>query len=730
MLLAPGGLGHGPAQARDLLKGTPSPMLTALIAAALSRPPGGLAGRRPPRPRRSRSSPVSRPTAPSPARSWATRGRSPRSPRATRTPTSSSPSPASWPCCGTPTCSSPPGSTSSSGCRRCSTGRATARSPRAGPGYVTAYTGIHLLEVPTSLSRSEGDIHVDGNPHIHTDPRERDHHRPEHPRAGSSGSRPRTRPTSPGGSRISRSGCSRPRWAGAGGDPDRRPPPTTCSRATSCYDFLGTSRSTRASRCSDRLGGWLKESAGVPRQGDGLLPQGMGLLQQPLQGDLRRVHRGQARHPADAGARAGSDRPHEAAEDPRALRVELFRSEPDPARWRERTGAQAVIVPENTDGAPGVNTYFDLMNTWVSGLAAGIQAEERPDGSQPVSAAAGGVPRHRGDPFVPRPPRHRARGDLRGPVAGPDGGAGLGGGDPGRQPAGLARPRFLYALGFTTHRRGGLRPHPHRGARAGCRRRRSSASSTSSPRRPRSWWPTAPRAAARRSRTSWSGSLLWVSWPAIARLAGDLRRDRGLPLGPPAPLPHDLLRAGDRARQRLEHPLVGFPVLPLVRDRDHVLGADRRRTAGLLLPGGAGGRRLPVHPPAGRAGRRSSWVAGALASAGGLLDLVPLRPADRTGDRLHVRGGVCSPPTDCAGRSAGCRRRRSSRCRNRGSLDALPRREGRRLRAGAPASSPAGRAGEAWRPGGAARDGARARRPGAEPGRYARGSGRRAGRRS
>ena len=26
----------------------------------------------------------------------------------------------------------------------------------------------------------------------------------------------------------------------------------------------------------------------------------------------------------------------------------------------ERTGAQAVIVPENTGGAPGVNTYFDL----------------------------------------------------------------------------------------------------------------------------------------------------------------------------------------------------------------------------------------------------------------------------------------------------------------------------------------------------------------------------------
>ena len=39
-----------------------------------------------------------------------------------------------------------------------------------GPGYVTAYTGITMLEVPVSVSRSEGDIHVAGNPHLHSDP--------------------------------------------------------------------------------------------------------------------------------------------------------------------------------------------------------------------------------------------------------------------------------------------------------------------------------------------------------------------------------------------------------------------------------------------------------------------------------------------------------------------------------------------------------------------------------
>jgi zinc/manganese transport system substrate-binding protein len=39
-----------------------------------------------------------------------------------------------------------------------------------GPGYVTAYTGVHLVDVPTSTSRSEGDIHAFGNPHIWADP--------------------------------------------------------------------------------------------------------------------------------------------------------------------------------------------------------------------------------------------------------------------------------------------------------------------------------------------------------------------------------------------------------------------------------------------------------------------------------------------------------------------------------------------------------------------------------
>ncbi len=39
-----------------------------------------------------------------------------------------------------------------------------------GLGYVTAYTGVTLLDIPTAVDRSAGDVHIYGNPHLTTDP--------------------------------------------------------------------------------------------------------------------------------------------------------------------------------------------------------------------------------------------------------------------------------------------------------------------------------------------------------------------------------------------------------------------------------------------------------------------------------------------------------------------------------------------------------------------------------
>jgi zinc/manganese transport system substrate-binding protein len=39
------------------------------------------------------------------------------------------------------------------------------------PGYFEAARHVRLLEIPTSVDRSQGDVHAAGNPHIQTDPR-------------------------------------------------------------------------------------------------------------------------------------------------------------------------------------------------------------------------------------------------------------------------------------------------------------------------------------------------------------------------------------------------------------------------------------------------------------------------------------------------------------------------------------------------------------------------------
>jgi ABC-type Zn uptake system ZnuABC Zn-binding protein ZnuA len=38
------------------------------------------------------------------------------------------------------------------------------------PGYVAVADGVKMLEVPVSADRSQGDVHIYGNPHIHTSP--------------------------------------------------------------------------------------------------------------------------------------------------------------------------------------------------------------------------------------------------------------------------------------------------------------------------------------------------------------------------------------------------------------------------------------------------------------------------------------------------------------------------------------------------------------------------------
>ena len=245
------------------------------------------------------------------------------------------------------------------------------RVTEGGPGYVAAYSGIDLLDVPTSFSRTQGDIHVYGNPHIWTDPlnavqiarnilaglkrvapadaeyftaREKDFE-----------------------DRIYKAlfGAELVQLLGGQTLAD-------LDRQDKLFDFL-KARQYQGAPLYNRLGGWLKQA--LPFRGtqvacyhkewdyfsrefevncfDYIEPK-PGIPPTP-------------RHVQEIIV--GMKEKH--------IPVLLSTNYYDRNQVQEvaqRTGAKAVIVPSNTGGAAGVTSYFDLMNLWITELGRAFAA--------------------------------------------------------------------------------------------------------------------------------------------------------------------------------------------------------------------------------------------------------------------------------------------------------------------------------------------------------------------
>ncbi len=245
-----------------------------------------------------------------------------------------------------------------------------------GKGYVAAFQGIRVMEVPSNLSRSQGDIHVDGNPHIQGDPinaiviarnilaallrvspenaqfftdRERDFE-----------------------GRILR--------ATFGDDLVRILTPATLfglANSDRLADFLQRT-SYQGQPLASRLGGWMRQLA--PYSG-----RPMVCYHREYSYFSRRFNIGCAEY---IEAKPGIPPTPRHVQDVIALMRDQhiqvlmaanFYDHNQINEVAQRTGATAVIVPENTDGAPNVHSYFDLMNAWVNGLA---QAFTSPTGTR------------------------------------------------------------------------------------------------------------------------------------------------------------------------------------------------------------------------------------------------------------------------------------------------------------------------------------------------------------
>jgi ABC-type Zn uptake system ZnuABC Zn-binding protein ZnuA len=236
-----------------------------------------------------------------------------------------------------------------------------------GPGYVPAYEGITLLEVPTSVSRSAGDIHVDGNPHIHTDPLN---------------AILIARNILAGLRRVSPENAAyfnarqqdfekRVLEATMGAELVQILTPATAFdllKSDRLYDFLAKQQ-YQGKPLMDRLGGWLEQGAVLRGR------------------EMACYHKEWAYFSHRFGVTCVDYIEAKPGIPPTPRHVQeviaLMKERKVPALFAanyfdrrqiatvaERTGATPVIVPENTEGAPGVNTYFDLMNTWITGLTA------------------------------------------------------------------------------------------------------------------------------------------------------------------------------------------------------------------------------------------------------------------------------------------------------------------------------------------------------------------------
>lgn len=235
------------------------------------------------------------------------------------------------------------------------------------PGFVAAFQGIRLLEVPASLSRAQGDIHVDGNPHIHTDP---------------INAIVISRNILQGLRRVSPANGDS--FAERQRDFELRVLRATYGEelvqiltAATLFDLARNNRELAFLRSTnyqgrplaDRLGGWMQQAAALRGK------------------DMVCYHKEWAYFSSRFGvtcieyieAKPGIPATPRHVQDVIALMRErqiraLFASNYfDRNQIRDvaaRTGATAVVVPENTGGEPGVASYFDLMNTWITRLRA------------------------------------------------------------------------------------------------------------------------------------------------------------------------------------------------------------------------------------------------------------------------------------------------------------------------------------------------------------------------
>jgi ABC-type Zn uptake system ZnuABC Zn-binding protein ZnuA len=238
---------------------------------------------------------------------------------------------------------------------------------------VAAWPGIELLEKPSTVSRSEGDVHIYGNPHIHTEPLNMiliarnilaglERVDPDH------GAEYRERQKALE-DRLHRRLFGDELVDLLGGDTLAR-----LARSGKLWSFLEEKEYPRGSgrTLASRLGGWMKQA-------------------EPLRGrQIIGYHKNWVYFATRFGVDvAGYIEPKPGIPPTprhvekiiglirdRGIRVILNANYFDPAKPRviaDRTGARVATVPLSTGGEPGVASYEELIDTWIGRLVEALE---------------------------------------------------------------------------------------------------------------------------------------------------------------------------------------------------------------------------------------------------------------------------------------------------------------------------------------------------------------------
>ena len=239
-----------------------------------------------------------------------------------------------------------------------------------GPGYVTAYTGVDLLEIPSSVSRSQGDIHAEGNPHIHTDPLN---------------AIIIARNILVGLKRVDAANAAlyttreqdferRLLEALMGADLVRILTPATAfdlAKGGKLQSFLAATK-YQGQPLAQKLGGWLEEGEVFRGREIACYHKEWAYFNRRFGTSCVEYIEAKPGIPPTPGHVQDVIRLMRERKIPVLFASNYF----DRNQIRlvaARTGATPVIVPEATEGAPGVNTYFDLVNSWIRPMVAAFQ---------------------------------------------------------------------------------------------------------------------------------------------------------------------------------------------------------------------------------------------------------------------------------------------------------------------------------------------------------------------